>query len=84
MPQIWLTYDEAGDLFGCDAATARERAIASGYDRKKSRDGQTRIKLSLSAAHDYMVAYAQGLANPLAAGQAVTSATHHAHSHALS
>lgn len=60
MPQIWLTYDEAGDLFGCDAATARERAIASGYDRKKSRDGQTRIKLSLSAAHDYMVAYAHG------------------------
>ena len=60
MPQIWLTYDEAGDLFGCDAATARERAIVGGYDRKKSRDGQTRIKLSLSAAHDYMVAYAQG------------------------
>ncbi|GGE49011.1 hypothetical protein GCM10007276_27660 [Agaricicola taiwanensis] len=58
MPQIWLTYEEAGDLFGCDASTARDRAIASGYARRKCSDGQTRIKLSLSAAHDYMMAYA--------------------------
>jgi hypothetical protein len=60
MAQIWLTYDEAGDLFGCDAHAARDRAISNGYDRRKCRDGQTRIKLSLSAAHEYMLAYASG------------------------
>jgi hypothetical protein len=45
MPQIWMTYEEIADLIGCGAHEARERSIDQDLDRKKSRDGQTRIKL---------------------------------------
>ncbi|UPJ60258.1 hypothetical protein [Bradyrhizobium sp. 192] len=45
MPQIWMTYDELGALCGCSALEARERAVHSSLDRRKSRDGATRVKL---------------------------------------
>jgi len=45
MPQIWMTYDELADLIGCRAHEAREHSIDQDLDRKKSRDGQTRVKL---------------------------------------
>jgi hypothetical protein len=48
MPQIWMTYDELGTLCGCGAREARERAIHLSLDRKKSRDGTTRVKLDLA------------------------------------
>lgn len=48
MPQIWMTYDELGSLCGCDAMEARLRAIHLSLDRKKSRDGTTRVKLDLA------------------------------------
>lgn len=43
MPQIWMTYDELGDLLDCSMEDARHFARA--LDRKKSRDGATRAKL---------------------------------------
>ena len=46
MPQIWMTYDEIADFFGGDAREAREHSIDQDLDRKKSRDGQTRVKLN--------------------------------------
>nr|WP_246789805.1 hypothetical protein [Bradyrhizobium sp. CCBAU 51765] len=45
MPQIWMTYDELGALCGCSAMEARDRAIHLSLDRRKSRDGMTRVKL---------------------------------------
>ena len=45
MPQIWMTYDELGALCGCGAMEARDRAIHLSLDRRKSRDGMTRVKL---------------------------------------
>ncbi len=48
MPQIWLTYDELAALMDCDPAAARGAALAIGLDRRKSRDGQTRAKLTPS------------------------------------
>jgi hypothetical protein len=45
MPQIWMTYDEIADLIGGDAHGARKHSIDQDLDRKKSRDGQTRVKL---------------------------------------
>ena len=45
MPQIWMTYDEIADLIGGDAHEARRHSIDQYLDRKKSRDGQTRVKL---------------------------------------
>ncbi|MDA9427367.1 MULTISPECIES: hypothetical protein [Bradyrhizobium] len=48
MPQIWMTYDELGALCGCGAMEARDRAIHSSLDRRRSRDGATRVKLDLA------------------------------------
>lgn len=48
MPQIWMTYDELGALCGCGAWEARDLAINLTLDRRKSRDGTTRVKLDLA------------------------------------
>jgi hypothetical protein len=45
MPQIWMTYDELAFLFECEPATARDIIIKMNLDRRKSRDGHTRVKL---------------------------------------
>ncbi|QPF94565.1 hypothetical protein [Bradyrhizobium commune] len=45
MPQIWLTYNELAALIDCDAAEACGTAAAIPLDRRKSRDGLTRVKL---------------------------------------
>lgn len=45
MPQIWMTYIELGSLLTCTPHQAREQAIAIGADRKRSRDGLSRVKL---------------------------------------
>ena len=46
MPQIWLTYDELAALMNCDCAGARRAAMTLALDRRRSRDGQTRAKLT--------------------------------------
>jgi len=48
MPQIWMTYDELATLNGCSAAEARMQAMHLSLDRRKSRDGNTRVKLNLA------------------------------------
>jgi hypothetical protein len=45
MPQIWMTYREIADMLDCDADMARISTIQRALDRKKSRDGLTRVKL---------------------------------------
>jgi len=47
MPQIWMTYDEIAGLLGCVPDEARAQTIHRSLDRKKSRDGLTRVKLDL-------------------------------------
>jgi hypothetical protein len=46
VPQIWLTYEELAALMSCDGSSARNAAIALRLDRRRSRDGQTRAKLT--------------------------------------
>jgi hypothetical protein len=48
MPQIWMTYDELAKLCDCTPAEARMRAVHLSLDRRKSRDGATRVKLDLA------------------------------------
>jgi hypothetical protein len=48
MPQVWMTYDELATLSGCSAAEARLQAQHLSLDRRKSRDGNTRVKLNLA------------------------------------
>ena len=50
MPQIWMTYSELAILLECDGNEARNRAVEQNLDRKKSRDGHTRVKLNLPLA----------------------------------
>lgn len=48
MPQIWMTYEELATLSGCTAAEARVQALHLSLDRRKSRDGNTRVKLNVA------------------------------------
>jgi hypothetical protein len=43
-----MTYDELATLVGCGAAEARMQVMHLSLDRRKSRDGNTRVKLSLA------------------------------------
>jgi hypothetical protein len=43
-----MTYDELATLSGCSAAEARVQALHLSLDRRKSRDGNTRVKLDLA------------------------------------
>jgi hypothetical protein len=54
VPQIWLTYDELAALMNCDAASARTAAAAMRLDRRRSRDGYTRAKLTPSLADAFL------------------------------
>jgi hypothetical protein len=54
VPQIWMTYDELAVLMKCDPTAARAVAATFPLDRRRSRDGQTRAKLSPSLAEAFM------------------------------
>lgn len=54
VPQIWLTYDELAAWMNCDRAEARVAAVTIGLDRRKSRDGQTRAKLTPPLAKAFL------------------------------
>jgi hypothetical protein len=54
VPQIWLTYDELATLMDCDREEARGAAAAIRLDRRKSRDGHTRAKLTPSLADAFL------------------------------
>ena len=56
MPQIWMTYDEIADLLGCEPDQARAQSFHRSLDRKKSRDGLTRVKLDLEWAGRFVTA----------------------------
>jgi hypothetical protein len=47
MPQIWMTYEELAGMLDCSVAEVRERTLLQKLDRKLSRDGKKRVKLSL-------------------------------------
>lgn len=51
-----MTYDELATLCGCDAAAARHLAAHLSLDRRKSRDGCTRVKLNLALAARFFAA----------------------------
>ncbi len=47
MPQIWMTYPELADLVGCTPEQARMQVANRALDRRRSHDGQTRVKLDM-------------------------------------
>ena len=48
MPQIWMTYEELAEMLECTVMEARERVQLECLDRKISRDGEKRAKLSVA------------------------------------
>jgi hypothetical protein len=58
MPQIWMTYDELAGLLDCDSGAAREIALIRQWHRRRSSDGQTRVKLPPAVAGHYIEAEA--------------------------
>jgi outer membrane murein-binding lipoprotein Lpp len=60
MPQVWLTYEELEEAFALDPLAARADVVDQRWSRRSCSDGQIRIKLPAAAAHEFMLAYAQG------------------------
>lgn len=56
MPQIWMTYREIADMLDCDEEMARTATIQRGLDRKRSRDGLTRVKLDPELTASFVAA----------------------------
>lgn len=54
MPQIWLSYDELATLINCRPDAARAAALVLGLDRRRSRDGSTRVKLTQTLADSFI------------------------------
>jgi hypothetical protein len=48
MPQIWMTYEELAGMLDCTVTEVREIARLERLDRKISRDGKKRAKLSIA------------------------------------
>jgi hypothetical protein len=58
LAQIWLTYDELGDLFDCGSMAARQAVGQNAWPRRRCSDGLTRVKLPPAAAHEFIMKYA--------------------------
>jgi hypothetical protein len=60
MAQVWLSFDEIQQMFNCDAADARRRAVASQWERRRCGDGLVRAQVPSDVAHDFfMLRYRQ-------------------------
>ena len=59
MPQVWMTYQELGDLAGIGPQEARDFAIARTWGRRRSQDGQTRVKLPQDLVSAYLLSLVQ-------------------------
>jgi len=60
MPQVWLSFDEIQELFGCDAADARRRVVANQWERRRCGDGLVRTLVPSQVAYDFFtVSYRQ-------------------------
>lgn len=61
MPQLWLTHEELAQFTGQPLEDVRALVVAEGWDRRKSRDGQTRLKLPLALMASYICRMAEHL-----------------------
>jgi hypothetical protein len=55
MAQVWLSFDEIQQAFGCDAADARRRVIANQWERRRCGDGVVRAEVPPEVAHDFFM-----------------------------
>lgn len=62
MPQVWVTYVELGEHYALDAEAAREFVHKRRWDRRRSHDGFTRVKLPADVALSYMADFVSNAA----------------------
>jgi hypothetical protein len=74
MPQLWMTYEELGDLFYGNAVTARDHVIANQWERRRCSDGVTRAVIPPNAMMEFMLAV---IARPHGHADGGASAAHH-------
>jgi hypothetical protein len=77
MPQVWLTYEELGEMMKREPSEIRIAVIQNDWPRRRSGDGLVRVKLSPTLAHEFMLAYAalNGQTAPMASGAKAVGAT---------
>jgi hypothetical protein len=57
MPQLWMTYEELGELFYGNAVTARDHVIANQWERRRCSDGVSRAVVPPNTTLEFMLAY---------------------------
>jgi hypothetical protein len=72
MPQLWLTYEELAHFTGRPLEEVRALVGAEGWDRRRSRDGRTRLKLPLAHMPAYICQMAEHLNRRAAVAAAPT------------
>jgi hypothetical protein len=55
MAQVWLSFDEIQQAFGCDAADARRRVIANQWERRRCSDGMVRAQVPPDVAQNFFM-----------------------------
>jgi hypothetical protein len=55
MAQVWLSFDEIQQVFGCDAADARKRVVANQWERRRCGDGLVRVQVPCEVAHEFFM-----------------------------
>lgn len=58
MPRIWLTYAELGQHLGVAPDEARRSAVDAGLNRRRCRDGLSRVKLPTDGIDAFLLHYA--------------------------
>jgi hypothetical protein len=56
--QLWLTFEELGELLNCDPDSARKHVYANQWERRRCSDGITRTVLPPESAREFMLAFA--------------------------
>lgn len=55
VPQLWLTYEEIAEAFGCRPEVAEEAVVSGRWTRKRSRDMLVRALLPQDVMQVYVV-----------------------------
>jgi hypothetical protein len=55
MAQVWLSFDEIQQVFGCDAAAARKCVVANQWERRRCSDGVVRAQVPGAIAYDFFM-----------------------------
>jgi hypothetical protein len=59
MAQLLMTFEELGELFGCDAAEARSYVIINQWERRRSSECTTRAVVPAELTMEFMLSFVE-------------------------